>query len=234
MESGTEARIRCVTKTKDKLWVQLYHDQSKFKYDIIRVLNDYVRNLKSHCDDVVIDKLDLKVDSFGSFVVDVPETRARFMEAVTKAAWKFERIDRGYAHPDYIFEHSVAVTEDEDCLKVMQGQKDTHTFLSAVIYYNHMPWSNQVRRIMKKVQCIRVKRYCKRTELMQKSSIGQSIGTRIGRIIGERFTEQSDNAFNKRIIKSIDKGMVRDEISILKGSGYLKKFDGRRLDLEEA
>lgn len=69
MEANTESRIKCVTRVKDKLWVTLYHDFSKLKYDTIRVINGYIRNLQNHFDVVTLEKLDLKIDSFGSFFV---------------------------------------------------------------------------------------------------------------------------------------------------------------------
>jgi hypothetical protein len=189
--------------------------------------------LLNHFDEVEFDKLDLKVDSYGSFIAN-ETVKEKFNLAVAQAAWKFERIDRGFAHPEYIFDHNVETAEEEDCYKVMNDSKNSHTFLSAVIYFNRLPWNNEVRRVMERVQAFRVKRYCKRTDLIQKSWVGQSIGTRIGRLLGEKTFENRDPTFNRRILKSIKQGLTRDEVSIMKGSGLLEKFDGRYLDLTEA
>lgn len=82
MERNSESRIRTVQKNNDRLWVTLYHSLSKLKPDLINVINDYVNNLKDYYDSVIVEKLDVKYDYFGSFQVDVSKAKSHFREAI--------------------------------------------------------------------------------------------------------------------------------------------------------
>lgn len=235
MERNTESRIRTIQRVNNKLWVTLYHNLSEFKAPLCRVLNDYVANLKKYFDSVVIDQIDLKIDSFGSFqVYDLERAQSLFKASLEKGVERISLMERGFApSTEYVFD-----CDGEEKLKVMPGGQDnTVTFLNACIFYERTPWHGNKRKQkhLKKVPLFNVKRYDKRTELIQKATVGQSIGSRIGNLVGYGvFEENKDPTFQARIKQSMREGLVRDEVSVYKASGQLEKLDGRILDLEES
>jgi hypothetical protein len=168
MESNTEARIKCVSRVSDRLWVTLYHDVSKFKFDSIRIMNDYIRNLQNYFDTVSLEKFDLKVDSYGTFYVDGPEFAKKFERAITEAAETFQKRERGFGgHSQWIFDWDA----DDEVFKVAKGSENSHSFVNAMIYFKRMPWNNDSTRAQK-VNIMRMKRYSKREEIIQKDTIG--------------------------------------------------------------
>lgn len=118
--------------------------------------------MKRYFDDVVVDKVDFKVDSSGSFqVLNVKQKSKAFNKALCKAAEKIMKTDHGYkADSSYYFDWSA----DDDELKVMDGFKNTETFINASIYYNREHWSGG--RSNQKVPVFNVKCYDKRTDLI--------------------------------------------------------------------
>lgn len=77
------------------------------------------------------------------------------------------KIERGYrANSDFYFSWQA----DDDDFKVMDGQHNTETFTSGCIYYNREHWSGG--RSNQKVPVFNVKCYDKRTELIQKATVG--------------------------------------------------------------
>lgn len=77
MEKNTDHRILNVVKRQDKIWVTLHHNRSQFKSNLCRVINEYVKNLRKYFQDVVIEKIDFKVDSKGSYQVCSKKRQAK-------------------------------------------------------------------------------------------------------------------------------------------------------------
>lgn len=235
MERNTEARIRTIQRRKDKLWVTLFNDLSQFNTKTCIVINDYVANLKKYFKNAVIEQVDFKIDSFGCFQVDnVMDGVNDFMHALKKGVDKMQYKDHGIAEDvNYVIDWQA----EEEGLKVSTHRnRNTTTFLNANIFFERTPWNNnRKRKQLQKVELYYVKRYCKRNELIQKASVGQSIGTRVGRLIGTgHFEENQDPSFAKRIIKSFTEGLTRDEISVKRTSGLLNQMDGRNMDLDQS
>lgn len=71
--------------------------------------------------------------------------------------------------------------------------------------------------------------------MIQKETVGKSVGTRMGRIVGyPMFTAAADAHFSSRLLKASDTGITRDEIGVWCHTGLFTKLDGRLYDLDDA
>jgi hypothetical protein len=110
----------------------------------------------------------------------------------------------------------------DEAYRALTGFKNCQTFVSAAIISQrdvHYQW----------------KRYSKVPELMQKASVGTSVGSRIGRIVGyPTFTAAADPHFSQRLLLADNTGITRDEIGVHQATGLFSKLNGRAFDLDEA
>lgn len=181
MERNLERRIRHVKVLRgNRIWITLWQRFSKFDTHLYRCINRYINNLVDACGtgtgSVYVKKLDCKIDYAGSFVW--PTRAANYPSILQKAVRQGARwYQANQEGTQSDFDWSLFDEQDsdnryyEDKIRVLKGFDFTETFLSYNVSIN--------RKTL-----FTIKRYDKVSEMAQKSTVGQSIGCRIGRLVG--------------------------------------------------
>lgn len=191
--------------------------------DLYRCFNVWTRNLRRDfgTKGIMIYKIDCKVDSKGTFCISNYESHnGKMVRALGKACSKITELDSRYLDHQDEWVYNVQ-TEDEE-FKAIKGFQQCHTFITASIIAQgavHYSW----------------KRYHKESEMIQKGTVGDSVSTRVGKLVGiNPYQKSEDGTFLKRILRAKETGITRDEIGVWAITGLLTKLDGRTYDLDEA
>lgn len=116
-----------------------------------------------------VEKIDFKKDFRGTFCsTQYKLYHNRFIEALQQGVNRLNNMDDGLEIQSDLRSNE----QDPEALRILKGFNNCHTLLSANIISG--------RQIN-----YGIKRYDKVSELVQKNTVGQSIGSRVGRLVGE-------------------------------------------------
>lgn len=160
------------------------------------------------------------MDHYGTFsVTDYEAWNDKFVNALNKSCEKLADLDFGYS--DNLGEWNVRYNIDES-YRALKGYKRCQSFMTANI-------------VSQKETIYQWKRYSKVIEMIQKETVGKTVGTRMGRLVGyPAFAGATDPYLSQRLLLAQEHGITRDEIGIWRTTGLYSKLDGRYYDLDDA
>lgn len=122
IEKNVESRIRSVQlqDMQQKLWITLWEEFSTFNHDTFRCLNLWVKNLKALFGSrVSVLKIDFKIDSLGTLVVDDYQSfNDKVVKGLKTACNKLSNLDHGFH--DHLGEWCVSYNVD-DAYRPLKG-----------------------------------------------------------------------------------------------------------------
>ena len=101
MEENCEPRIRNIQVKKDlnRLWITLWEDFSLLTPNLYRCFNMWVKNLKRKFGNrfIYIEKIDFKVDSYGSFCeANYENLNNKLLRCLSEACDRLNSLDHGF------------------------------------------------------------------------------------------------------------------------------------------